>query len=229
MFLVIKIGGSLLFKRGGQLNLKRYKEYAEVIRKIVDQDNKLVIVIGGGTFARSLVNVCKKLGSNREAFDRLGIAATWINAQVMITALGEIAYHHPIMKIEGLSNWWEKKKVLVVGGLQPGQSTNAVAASIAELKAGTILVNVTNVDGVFDRNPKLHTRAKLLHEVTVSELRKIIAPLSAEPGTYPLFDKRALDIVERAGIEVWFVNGKDPNNILRAVENQEVGTRLVSR
>ncbi|MFX1563840.1 MAG: hypothetical protein ACFFDP_11110, partial [Promethearchaeota archaeon] len=71
MFLVIKIGGSLLFRHGGQLDLKRYKEYAEVIRKIVDQDHKLVIVIGGGTFAKTLVNECKKLGSSREALDRL--------------------------------------------------------------------------------------------------------------------------------------------------------------
>lgn len=227
MFVVIKIGGSLLFKHGGHLHLSRFKEYARVIRKLVDQDHKLVIVIGGGTLARKLVNDGEKLGSDREALDRLGIAATWINAQVMISALGEIAHHHPIMKIEDLSNWWEQEKVLVVGGLQPGQSTNAVAASIAELKEGTILVNVTNVDGVYDRVPKFFSSAKLLPEVTVSELRQILAPLSSEPGTYPLFDKRALDIIERAGIEVWFVNGKDPKNILRAVENQEVGTRLV--
>jgi uridylate kinase len=229
MFLVIKIGGSLLFKTGGQLHLERFKEYAEVIRQLIDKDHKLVIVVGGGVFANTLVNECAKLVTDRESLDRLGIAATWINAQVMITALGEIAHHYPIMKLEDLLKWWEQEKLLVVGGLQPGQSTNAVAACIAELRTGTIIVNVTNVDGVYDREPKRFSSAKLLPEVTVSELRKIIDPLSSKPGTYPLFDKRALDIVERANIEVWFVNGKNPKNILRAVENKEVGTRLVTK
>lgn len=229
MFLVIKIGGSLLFKPDTRLHINRFKEYAEVIRQLIEKGNKFVIVVGGGVFAKTLVKECTKLGSDREALDRLGIAATWINAQVMISALGELAHHYPIMKLEDLSYWWEQEKLLVVGGLQPGQSTNAVAASIAELKKGTILVNVTNVDGVYDREPKLFSSAKLLPRITFSELRKILAPLSSEPGTYPLFDKRALDIVERSNIEVWFVNGKDPENIMRAVENNEVGTRLIPK
>ncbi|MFX0169338.1 MAG: UMP kinase [Candidatus Hodarchaeota archaeon] len=228
MKLVVKIGGSLLFEEGGKYNPVRFKEYAQVIRKIKSQGDDLALVVGGGSLAKALVETGRILGGDHDALDYLGIAATWVSAQLMITALGKMAYPTPIMNEEQLAALQQDERVLVLGGFQPRQSTNAVAARVAELIHSNLLINVTDVEGVYDRDPKESDQAKLLPLLTVKQLMKIISSLECEPGTYPLFDKQALEIIQRARIEVWFVNGIIPSKIIDVLETKKPGTRLVS-
>ena len=227
MKFVMKIGGSLLFDKNKELDVNRFLQYAKTIQQIIDKRHDFVIVIGGGALAKKLVEFGSELDADRSEKDWLGIAATWVCAQLMITALKESAHPTPIMTENELIKLLNGEKLLIVGGLEPGQSTNAVAARIAELTKAEVLVNVTDVEGVYDKDPKRFPEAKLLPIITVDQLRQIISSLTSEPGTYPLFDTRALDVVNRASIEVWFVDGRDPKNILRAVSKQEVGTRLI--
>ena len=227
MKLVLKIGGSLLFDEKGQFHLPRIQDFARIIRKIVQNGHELALVVGGGALARRLINHGKTLGGDRQAQDWLGITATRASAQLMITALQDIAYPVPILSEEQVPSFSKKTKLVVAGGFLPDQSTNAVAARIAELVDAQILINATDVDGVYNEDPKQFPHAQLLTVVTPTKLREVISSLSSEPGTYKLFDKRALDIVERAHVEVWFVNGQDPQNILQAIENQKIGTRLI--
>lgn len=227
MKLVLKIGGSLLFDEKDQFHLPRIGEFARVVRKIIQNGHELVLVVGGGALARRLISYGKTLGGDHQAQDWLGITATRVSAQLMITALQDIAYPVPILSEEQMPSLDKKTKLVVLGGFQPGQSTNAVAARVAELVDAQVLVNATDVDGVYDEDPKHFPHAQLLAVVTPIRLREVISSLSSEPGTYRLFDKRALDIVERAQVEVWFVNGEDPQNILQAIENKKIGTRLI--
>ncbi len=226
MKFVLKIGGSLLFDSEQELNLDQFNRIAQVIQQLKREKHELVLVVGGGVLAKKLVGKGKVLGANREALDQLGIAATWVCAQLMITALEDIAYPTPIMTEEQLTNLKETDKLLVLGGLHPGQSTNAVAARVAEIIKAKALVNVTDVDGVYDSDPKQSQEAKFLSEITLNELREILSSLANEPGAYPLFDKRALGIIERADVEIWFVNGKDPQSILHAINEGKIGTRV---
>ncbi|MFX0077828.1 MAG: UMP kinase [Candidatus Hermodarchaeota archaeon] len=227
MKLVIKIGGSLLFDEDEQFDITRYQGFANAIRQIKELGHNIVLVIGGGVLAKSLVKKGKLLGANRDTLDQLGIAATWVCAQLMIATLRDVAYPTPIMSEEQLANLQGDERLLILGGLRPGQSTNAVAAQVAELTNSKILLNVTDVEGVYDSDPKEFTQAKLLSEITIDQLRKIITPLESQPGTYPLFDNTALDIIQRAQIEVWFVNGTTPENIVQAIEKRKIGTRVV--
>lgn len=227
MKIVLKIGGSLLFDDEDKFDISRIKEFAEIIQRIKGQKHQVVVIVGGGVLAKKLIKYGRRLDATNIAKDQLGISATWICAQLMITALQEQVYPTPLMTEEQIRTLSSEDTILVAGGLKPGQSTNAVAARIAEITKSKILLNVTDVDGVYDKDPKQHPNAQLLPEVTVSQLREIIKPLSSKPGTYPLFDKRALEIINRAQIEIWFVNGKDPQRILGALNNQEIGTRVI--
>jgi uridylate kinase len=226
MKLVLKIGGSLLFTRSQNFDLNQFKELAQVIHQLRQEKHELVLVVGGGVLAKKLVEKGKRLGANRDTLDQLGIAATWVCAQLMITALGYDVYPTPVMTEVQLMNLIETKDLLVLGGLHPGQSTNAVAARVAEMTQAKVLVNATDVDGVYDNDPKESLDARLLSEITLHQLSDIVSLLANEPGAYPLFDKRALNIVKRASIEIWFVNGKTPANILYAVNNGKIGTRV---
>jgi uridylate kinase len=227
MKFVVKIGGSLLFTSDQQYELTRYKEYAQLIQQVKNQGHEIILVVGGGSLAKSLVEKGQQLGGKRDALDYLGIAATWVSAQLMITALGELAYPVPVMTEEQLLALQQDERLLVLGGLEPGQSTNAVAARVAELTQSEVLLNVTDVEGVYDCDPKQSDQAKLLTRLTVTELQNIIASLASEPGTYPLFDKRALEIVKRSSVEIWFVSGLNTNNILKAIKTKKPGTRVV--
>ena len=186
----------------------------------------MVLVVGGGVLAKKLVEKGKALGANRDALDQLGIAATWVCAQLMIAALEDLAYPTPIMTEEQLITLKDIDELLVLGGLHPRQSTNAVAARVAELTETKVLINVTDVDGVYDSDPDKNPEAKLLSEITLEELRKIVSSLANEPGAYPLFDERALEIIGRAGVEIWFVNGKTHQNVVDAIKNEHIGTRV---
>lgn len=227
MKLVIKIGGSLLFDKNQHLNAARFQQYANEVRHVAEQGHTIVLVVGGGALARTLIEQGRLLRAQEDALDQLGIAATWVCAQLMIAALNGLAYPTPIMTEDQIASRIDGKSVLVVGGLRPGQSTNAVAARMAELTQANALVNVTDVDGVYDKDPKRYPGAKLLPVVTVSQLRKIVSSLPNDPGTYPLFDKRALETVKRARIEVWFVNGQQSQSIVNAVTEKRIGTRLL--
>jgi uridylate kinase len=226
MKFVLKIGGSLLFDDSHKLNPNQFNDFAQIIRQLKNEGHELVLVVGGGVLAKKLVEKGKVVGANRDALDQLGIAATWVCAQLMIAAMEDIAYPIPIMKEEQLTNWIKTDRLLVLGGLHPGQSTNAVASRVAEITGAKILVNVTDVDGVYDKDPGKSPDAKLLSKFTISKLREIVGSLDNEPGAYPLFDKRALEIIERSGIEIWFINGRNPKNILLAVNNGKIGTRV---
>ncbi len=226
MKFVLKIGGSLLFDSEQELDLNQFNQMASIVRQLKLEGHELVIVVGGGVLAKKLVEKGKTLGANRDALDQLGIAATWVCAQLMITALEAIAYPTPIMTEEQLIELHETDKILVLGGLHPGQSTNAVAARAAEIIGARILLNVTDVEGVYEKDPKQSPEAKLISELTLDKLRHIVSSLANEPGAYPLFDKRALEIIGRAGVEIWFVNGKDPQNIIHAINNGKIGTRV---
>jgi uridylate kinase len=226
MRLVIKIGGSLLFDKDQHLDAAKFQQYADEVRQIAEQGHKILLVVGGGALARTLVEQGRFLRAQKDALDQLGIAATWVCAQLMIAALNGLAYPTPMMTEGQIASYIDDKRILVVGGLKPGQSTNAVAARMAEITQANVLVNVTDVDGVFDKDPKRYTGAKLLAVVTAAKLRQIVSSLPSDPGTYPLFDKRALEIVERARIEVWFVNGQQSHSIVGAVTEKRIGTRL---
>jgi uridylate kinase len=228
MKLVLKIGGSLLFDQRRRLYTRRFGQYSRIIKELVREGHELAVVVGGGALAKSLIKRGSKLNAGREALDWLGIASTWVCAQLMIAALGNLAYPTPMFTEEQILENMEGERLLVVGGLQPGQSTNAVAARITELTKSKVLVNATDVDGVYDRDPDRFPQAKRFDTITVPELRQIVSSLSDKPGTYPLFDKNALNIVERSGIEVWFINGLNPENILQAITHQQIGTRLIS-
>jgi uridylate kinase len=115
-------------------------------------------------------------------------------------------------------------KVVVMGGLQPGQSTNAVAALAAEITRADMLVNGTDVEGVYTADPKKDPKAKLLKEVNVTKLLSWAMNGNAYAGSYELLDPVALKILERSKTPTRFVSLNNPETIISALEGKDVGT-----
>src|SRR2546422_7019287 len=118
-------------------------------------------------------------------------------------------------------------KAVVMGGLQPGQSTNTVAALAAEITRAEFLVNGTDVDGVYTRDPKKFPKARLLRTVQMDKLLDWAMSGEVFAGRYELLDPLALKIMQRAKIPSRFVSLKDPKNIIGALRGEQIGTMVL--
>jgi len=114
-----------------------------------------------------------------------------------------------------------------MGGLQPGQSTNTVAALAAEITRAESLVNGTDVAGVYTEDPKKNPKAKLIRSVHVDKLLSWAMSGEVFAGRYELLDPLAIKILQRAKIPTRFVSLDEPENILAALRGKDVGTRVV--
>lgn len=207
-----------------KLDAEALTESVKTFRKLRAMGHKLIIVAGGGECARSYIKAARSLGANETACDQLGIAVARLNAGLLITGLGEDAYPVVPTCLDGLRVAFESGKIVVLGGLLPGQSTDAVAALISELVGADMMIKATDTEGIFTADPKLNAKAKKLEKVSYSELRNLIAGKSVKAGEYDLLDPAALRILERSKTRLRVVDGRDPKNIERAVMGEKVGT-----
>jgi len=219
---VVKLTGKL-FDLG---NVDILKSYCGIFRERFLRGYRFVIVCGGGSTARHYISMARKLGVNESWSDLLGINISRINALLLNALLGDITYNYIPRNVDEVLTAWSSGKVVTLGGLQPGQSTNAVAMIIAELVGADLVVNATDVDGVYDKDPKKYSDAKLLPRVTINELKNLIISRS-EAGTYELFDQLALSIAERSRIKIYFMNGFKPENIEKVLDGINVGTEVI--
>jgi len=217
----ISLGGSLLTKG---MEASPYRRYAEVAKRIWEAGHQLVVVCGGGRFARQYISIAKELGGPWELQDNLGILATHINALLLIAALGDAADPRIHRRASEVRNHLGDK-ILVGGGHKPGSSTDYRAALFAEAMNADLIINATDVSGVYDNNPKTHPYAKKYDILTFRELERIIKTnVRQVPGEYGLFDLKAVRLAAKLGIPLVFVDGSDAEEIIRAVTGTHHGT-----
>jgi len=221
---VIKLTGKLFDDRG---RAEVLKEVAEVISRKASQGFRLAVVVGGGGRARDYIELGRDLGLSEGVLDMLGIEMSRVNALLLASLVGSAAYLPIPRSVEEFLRAWSTGKVVVLGGLQPGQSTNAVAALVAELVGADLLINATDVAGVYDSNPKENPSARLLREVRAEVLEGMLRSEELA-GLYELFDRVAMNIVKRSRVPLVFLSAYDVRSLEGAIEGVEfTGTRVV--
>jgi len=220
---VVKLGGGL-FKRDPDVDALR--TMGKILSGFVGEGNQLVAVAGGGQNARVYIDAARKLGADESTCDLLGISVTRANAELLRLALGNVAVPKIPSMLSELTHYVGSGKVVVLGGLQPGQSTNAVAALAAEITHSDFLVNATDVQGVYTADPKKNPKAKMLRSVGVEKLLSWAIAGDVYAGKYELLDPVALKIMQRARIPTRFVSLDDPSNITSALRGRDIGTMV---
>jgi uridylate kinase len=221
----IKLSGHVLFPSLDAL--PDMKGYVAAIKKVKAKGHSVFVVVGGGEPARHLIKVARENGADESSCDQVGIAVANINAMIIARALGNDAFQYVPRNTDELDRALSSGKIVVMGGLQPGQSTNAVSCILAERSGSTLLVNTTSVDGVYSGDPKKNASAKKYSEIKVKDLTKILDSLGTRAGEYDLLDPVALKIIQRSKILTKVIDGRDPKNILRAIEGEDIGTTIV--
>jgi uridylate kinase len=219
----IKLSGSIFSEQRNEDTIKRY---AEMLTDI-SIDVQPIVIAGGGKIARHYINLARYLGSDEASLDIMGIEVSRLNAKLLIVALGEQAYSQVPKNLEEVTIAAESGKIVIVGGLHPGQSTNATSALIAEKVRASRFLNATDVDGIYDLDPNISRNAKLLNEITVSECMEILKNGSSMAGTYDLMDIVALKVIERSKIPTRVLRS-DITNIKNAIiGTHHIGTEIV--
>ena len=227
--IVIKIGGSILFLEDGSLNISLLRNYVTLFERLAKERKKLIIITGGGMIGKKYVSWARELGANEAICDLLGIQISRANAFLLISALGEIAYPDVPTSINDVIKALSTGRIVVLGGLQPGQSTNAVAALVAESIRADVLIIATDVDGVYDLPPQMPD-AKKLDRISYEDLLDMVLKHSKfAAGKYELFDPLSVLIMMRSKIPVRVVNGKDPENIVKVIKGEKIGTLVCQK
>lgn len=220
---VVKLGGAL-FKRDPDVDAIR--TMGKTLSGFVGEGNQLVTVAGGGQNARVYIDAARKLGADESTCDLLGIGVTRANAELLRLSLGTAGVPKIPTLLSELNHLVGAGKGVALGGLQPGQSTNAVAALAAEITRADFLVNATDVAGVYTADPKKDPKAKLLRSVSVEKLLGWALAGDVYAGKYELLDPVALKIMQRARIPTRFVSIEDPSNITSALRGRDIGTMV---
>ncbi len=219
MKIVISLGGSLLTRDFSASGINRY---IGVLKKISERADKLVIIVGGGRVCREYQAIARDLGASQDMQDYIGIKSTHFNASLVASALTKYA-EIPNNEKE-LKAALAKNKLVVGGGLKVGQSTDAAAAFAAKEINADLLINASNIDGVYDSNPRENKSAKKIDKLNYPQLKEILSKNLQLPGQYGLFDLRAAEMISHAKIKAIFIDGTDAEEIYRAAFGKHHGS-----
>jgi uridylate kinase len=221
--IVIKLSGSIFNQ---DTNHDSIKNYAQML---IDISNNVqpIVIAGGGKIARHYIDLARSLGSDEANLDIIGIEVSRLNAKLLIAALDDRAYSQVPKNLEEVAIAVASGKIVIAGGLHPGQSTNATSALIAEASKASGFVNSTDVDGIYDSDPNVNPNARLFKEITVNECIEILRAERTMAGTYDLMDIIALKVIERSKIPTRVIRS-DVGSIRDAIDGKDIGTKIIT-
>ncbi len=205
--IIISVGGSLIVP--DKIDFKWLAKFRLLILKY-SKNRKFIIICGGGRTARNYQNAAKEITClTRDDLDWIGIHSTRLNAHLMRTIFRDES-HSKIIK-----NPNEKidfnERILIAGGWRPGCSTDYDAVLLAKNFKIKKLVNLTNIDYVYDKDPNKFDDARPIEKTSWEDFRKIVGD-EWNPGLNAPFDPIASKEAEKLKIEVAIINGKDLKN-----------------
>lgn len=222
---VIKLSGSVFHNDNNQDQIEVLKKYSSMLIDI-SSIVQPVVVTGGGRIARFYINTARKLGLDESSLDLMGIDVSRLNAKLLISSLGNHVYPNVPKSLDDISNFMESNKIIISGGLHPGQSTNATSALIAEKIKANQFINATDVEGIYDSDPRKNQNAKLYEKIDLGSCVNMLLNSSSMAGEYDLMDIVALKVIERSKIKTRVILSS-PENIKNTVEGKILGTELV--
>lgn len=200
--IVISLGGSIVVPN--KIAVGFLKNFKYCLSKYFN-DYRFFVFVGGGKVCRVYQKALLDFGANIKEQDLMGIKISHLNAEIVRQCFSNNSHSeiikNPNQKIQ------TDKNVVVGGGFEPGNSTDYVATLFAKNNNIDTIVNLTNIDYVFDKDPTKFINAKLIEKISWQDFRKIVGD-KWTPGLSMPFDPIASELAEKSGIKVAIINGK---------------------
>ncbi len=203
--IIVSVGGSLIVPEG--IDSDFLSKFRELVLHAVEQGSTFFIIAGGGKTARRYQDSARAVRGDlpRDDLDWLGIHATRLNAHLLRTIFREHAYPRiikdPSERVEA------DEPVLLGAGWRPGHSTDYCAVTAAKTFGAQRLINLSNIDYVYTKDPRTNKDAEPIKTIGWQEFRELI-PSEWDPGLSAPFDPIAAKEADSLNLEVAVMNGK---------------------
>ncbi|MBR6781187.1 MAG: UMP kinase [Clostridia bacterium] len=224
--ILLKLSGEVLAGEAGKgIDNATVRNICSVIKKCADEGLQIGIVVGGGNFWRGRTSG----EMDRVTADSIGMLATVMNSLALCDGLHQIGCEACVMTSVDMLRVAEpysknkaehhlnKGRVVIFGGGtgSPFFSTDT-AASLRAIEIGAdILFKATNVDGVYDKDPRKFADAVKYDTLTQDEV------LAKHLG---VMDSTAAAMCSDNQMPILVFNLNDPENIYRAIHGENIGT-----
>lgn len=222
--IVLSLGGSLIVP--GEVNIKFLEKFKRTILRH-SRKYKFLIVCGGGNVARNYISALKKAGLNEKFQSFSGISATRMNARFMNYFFGidpEYGIPHTTKTLE---EYAKKRDIIFFGALEyrPEQTSDSTASEVAA-HFKTVFINLTNVSGLFSKNPKEYKDAKFIPRITWKDFHKKATSMSYRPGQHFVLDQTASGIIMKHKIPTYIL-GQDLKQLDAVLEKRRFKGTLI--
>lgn len=227
--ILIKLSGEALAGgKGFGLDYDTVVDISEAIKEAATIGTEIAIVVGGGNFWRGAEN--KEMERTRA--DHMGMLATVINSLSIADALEQMGVPvrvqtalpmqqiaEPYIRNRAIRHL-EKGRVVILacGTGNPYFSTDTASALRAAEIDADIILKATQVDGVYDKDPKKYPDAVRIPKLSFSRVLN---------ENLLVIDSTAASMCRDNKIPLLVFDLSDPYNIVRAVEGQDIGTIVV--
>lgn len=217
---VISLGGSIIAPKKVAAGFLR--AFRRTLAAYLDQneERRLILVCGGGGPARDYQRTLREIipEAGHEAQDWIGIAATRLNAELLKHLFAENCPVQVVTDPTAVSVF--PGRVLVAAGWKPGFSTDYVAVLLAEKFRADILINLSNIAGVFTADPRTNPDASPLDRISWPEFRNLVGDTWI-PGKNVPFDPVATAYAANLHLKVIVAAGKDYKNLKKILAGSE--------
>lgn len=227
--ILLKLSGEALAgERGVGLDFDVITPICESIKKCVELGAEVAIVVGGGNFWRG-----RSSGQmDRTKADHMGMLATVINAIAVCDTLEHLGVEARVQSAIAMPEVAElfikdkavrhlkKGRVVVFGGGigSPYFSTDTTSSLRAIEIGADVVFKATMVDGVYDKDPHKYDDAVRYDELTFKDV------LEKELG---VMDSTSAAMCRDNGMPVLVFSLEDPDNIVRAITGENIGTLVM--
>ena len=224
--ILLKLSGEALSgSKDNGIDFERVVEIAKEVKECLDMGFSIAIVVGGGNFWRGKANDFME----RQTSDYIGMLATTMNALALEDAFRQIDVPVRVetaIELRKVAEFYirekcekhlEKGRVVIFGcGTgNPFFSTDTAAALRAAEINADILVKATNVDGIYDKDPKKYKEAKLIKETTYNEVLN---------KKLKVMDLTAITLCMEETIPIIVFNINKPGMLKQALITDDIGS-----
>ena len=227
---LLKLSGEALKgKNEGGIDPDTINNIAKQIADVKELGIDLSLVIGGGNIFRGIAGATK--GLDRSNADYMGMLATIMNAIAMQDALENMGIHtrvlsaievkeicEPYIRRRAVRHLEKGRVVIFAGGTGNPYFTTDTAACLRAMETGSeVILKATNVDGVYDKDPKKHSDAKFFDKLSYIDVLK---------SQLKVMDATAVSLCMDNNLPIIVFNLNKEGNIKRVVTGEKIGTTV---
>ena len=222
---VLSVGGSVFAPNGNkaQIDIEYLHNFEKFLRKQIAKKRRFFIVTGGGYTARQYRDAAEMAAGRNltdEDLDWLGIHATRLNAHLFRTIFRDVAYPWILKHFDMVDKNAVNYPVVVCGGWKPGWSSDYDAVLIANDYRLNMVINLSNTDYVYDKDPNKFKDAKPIKKMSWEKLIGLVGK-DWKPGLNSPLDPMASKLAKKIGLKAINCNGHDFENLAKILDGKE--------